>query len=120
MVKDHPRSSTAAAEQKEALRADGSATRGVESSPGGAEYVSWTFHHRIRNQQRGLPWYIVGIQVWTHRISEKIARSTQSDEGGKRVIGDESKDTKARTILRLRHDRQAVPLWRGYAPWECR
>ena len=28
--------------------------------------------------------------------------------------------SETRTILRLRQERQAVPLWRGYAPWECR
>ena len=82
--------------------------------------MSWTCHHRIRNRRRDLPWYTVGIQAWIHRTSEEMAQSTENDQGGKRMIGYGSKDTRTRTILRLRHERQAVPRWRGYAPWECR
>jgi hypothetical protein len=81
MAEDHQGSLLA--EQAELLPAGESATRGAGSSPGGAEYVSWTFHRRIRNRQRDSPWYIVGIQAWTHHISEKMA--TVNDEGPKQL-----------------------------------
>ena len=100
------------------LRAGECATLDVGSSPGGAEYVFWTCHHRIRNRRRDSPLYTVGKLVLSHRISGRKKRGVVSKADDR--IGYESMDTRTRTILRLRQERQAVPLWRGYAPWGCR
>ena len=52
------------------LRADEYVILNVVSSPGGAEYVSWTCRHRIRNRRRDLPLYTVGKRALNHRTSE--------------------------------------------------
>jgi hypothetical protein len=64
------------------LRADEYAILDVVSSPGEAEYVSWTCHHRIRNRRRDWPLYTVGKRVLSHRTSERRVGKQQIEEYG--------------------------------------